>query len=552
MGEEFFRGELATLLEYGAILKKKRIPEAEEAVKQILQDEQNMIARINRIKEIDRKYENMNEGELRQLSEIKIKEVEENPPVFKRVSFFNYFFAFRKMLIRYCNDLSVMTPGFLGMKFTVSNEAISLLDEIRNNTYKNILPVLQKVLENGWKVLPPSLYNVFFYLNNFLSIFLKRFIMEKKDIQKNFDFVESFGKDFFTLLSKKRYMQEIREGIYLFYGNKENEEMANFILFFEALFNKNKKFSFLNYIIMVYSVYYRQPLSLEKIMENRELPLIEQNKYLSSDRVKFIFKEYMDKIKKKQEIVEKKLFYLQFVMDEQPNLLEDFIKANASPKFKMEFFMADLMRSTADFLKGFINYIKPIFLGEITLVKEGSFEKTSIFRMLWESLVTRLEESNQEISYSNETNKYLFITLSKYEKYLESGRKLSSEKDEKLCDMLNTLSDTLYSLYEVLVKVLYSDYKLKNLESKELIFDKIKSRNRPISETEDDRFIPYSDYNATDYGNITVCDVLSEIATVAATYLYLLEYDKIKEILKEKNPLIEESKRNIENILRIS
>lgn len=101
------------------------------------------------------------------------------------------------------------------------------------------------------------------------------------------------------------------------------------------------------------------------------------------------------------------------------------------------------------------------------------------------------------------------------------------------------------------MQILYNDYHLTYNESKDVVFEKLKTRDKTIVETESIRFLPYATYKAKKYDD-TIFNILTRLATISGTFLHVIGYIKVEERLKEKNSLIESSKRNLEQIMKIS
>ncbi len=412
--------------------------------------------------------------------------------------------------------------------------------------------MINNLLDKGWHLLKPSVYNLFYHLNNFLNSFCRNFVTDRKNIQKHFDFIESFSKSFFVLMTDKKYLRDMREGIYLFYGHKESEQMMSFLLFVEGLLDKKKKFSFINYILMIYSSTYRSPINVSNILETKEIDKVQATNYLIVSRVKSKVQSYLKKISKKQEVNEKKLFYLKHIQDDNTSMLEKFIKSHAEQKFSIEYFTTDLLRSAKEFLHAFLVYSRDILLHEITVSKNQNIEKVNIFKNVWITVVNDLEEIVKEINYYRQSYKYLFISLATYEEYLANNRHVKSEKDEKLCEIIYRSEKKILDVFEVITTILYNDFKLTYNERKEEIFEQLKNRNKAINETESVRLIPFSDYSVQEYNGETVLNILSIIAASSGTFLYILGDKKIIDKLHEKNSLIQNSKSNIENLMRIT
>ena len=167
-----------------------------------------------------------------------------------------------------------------------------------------------------------------------------------------------------------------------------------------------------------------------------------------------------------------------------------------------------------------------------------------IFKDIWEVQIARLESLLKEISYQRETYKYLFITLETYEKFVEQNKHLESEKDEKFCALIDKVVFEIQHFFEVMVQILYNDYHLTYNETQDMIFEKLKTRDKSIVETESVRFLPYAGYQVKKYED-TVQSILSRIAAVAGTFLFICRQRKIRDRLREKLPLWKPAKETL-------
>jgi hypothetical protein len=66
------------------------------------------------------------------------------------------------------------------------------------------------------------------------------------------------------------------------------------------------------------------------------------------------------------------------------------------------------------------------------------------------------------------------------------------------------------------------------------------------------RFIPYANHSLEQYNNQSVHDVLSRIAALIGTFLYLTGNPVIKERVNSREILLDRNKASIEKILRLS
>lgn len=553
MSDKFFQNELATMLEYSDLLKRERCEEAQKEIQELFTQEANIVGRINSIKQIDEQYQDTKptrSNDLIQIDDLD-QETFDRPRKLKKVSFFSYLFSIRSKLLRLCKHNTILEAKMMGFRFNLSNQTLALLEEIKGNMMERITPIISNIILNGWKILPPKTYNIFFYLNIFLERFTLNFILDKKSINKNFRFIESFSKYYFSLLSQNKYLQEIREGIYRFYANKENDDMESLLLFFEAVTDRRKTFSLLNYILMIYSAFYRQPIDLEKVFELKDLPPIADTAYLTDQKVRYMLQDYLVQLQNKQKQNERKLLFLSHVHDEKPSSLEEFIKRNHDPKFSFDYFSTDLLKSSVTFANAFLRYSEAILVGEVTVLKEEREVRTIIFKTVWDVFIDRLKSSISEIEYQKDSHKYLFVTMSSFEKFLDQGKHLESEKDEKLCQLVLQLRDLFFSYFSTIAKIIYNDYALTHHEKKEEIFDKLKVRNNPIVDRESERLIPFATNTVKEYKGQSVLSVLKDTSAAAGTFLYILHEPQIYDRLAEKSSIIQSSNTTLESILRL-
>ena len=155
-----------------------------------------------------------------------------------------------------------------------------------------------------------------------------------------------------------------------------------------------------------------------------------------------------------------------------------------------------------------------------------------------------------EINYIKENYKFLLVPLSKYNEYIKQGKKLESEKDEKICSLVDSVVKNIYDIFETLITILYNHH--KTLYEETNIVDKIKTKTTPLSDITKEGFLPYYDYTPKEYNNENVWDIVSKLALVSGNFLYKIGHPKIIEEVNAKESIITSVKSNIEIISRFT
>jgi hypothetical protein len=340
--------------------------------------------------------------------------------------------------------------------------------------------------------------------------------------------------------------------VYLIFKKSQHENALNFLMFIENLLDKKKPFSFYNYIRMVYSLHYRRKISEKKIQESLGIEKILTDHYLTSHKIRQKIKDYLSVLKKKQEIQEKTLFFLKHVQDENPYFVEDFIQKYDDPNFKLNQAKVDAAQSLLDFCKAFGKFGKPVLTEKVQVYNSEEREEALLFSMVWNEFISFLEAFVEEIQRLRKASKYISIPLDIYQKFLEQNRRLSSEKEELICGLMEKVLTELFEFFEGMNNILYNDYQITYTENREKKVEKFETRKVPVSNPDGERFIPYSDYYVDGYEGLTVMQILIKITSVTGTFLHTLEYPAIRNRLKHKEMLLEENKKQITQIMKLS
>ena len=551
--EKKYYNSLTTLLEYNQLVKKERNIEAGLEVVKILLTEKAIEDILTAIKEIDARYEQKKEETgIREKSakQEKQEKRKKSRARLQKLPFLAFIFQTRSAIARYCRDIGLAKPRFFGLFYHLTNDATRLLRDIIDNVLTQVLPVTENIIENGWKILEPKKYNVFYFLNSFLNTFSHRIVFEKKDISMNLKFVRSFADDYFTLLNNPESINLLKEGILFIYGTG-NENAGNAIKVMDTLFERKKRLSLYNYIFSLYAIHYRRIITLENVIASRNIGDIPDLRYLTTPRVKYLIQTYCDKIKSEQSINESKLFFMKYIHDGETEIVTDFILLYHNPRFKSDFFKENIIESCDGFLNALIKYSLPFLFEPLNLFTDKNSITTVIFENIWDTFLKKLNKYLTELQHlKNELKAH--ITFEVYKKFFHEKKPLESEKIEKTCLFIREIHDELCDFYKIFNRLQYNDYRLTYTEDKDLLLHILETKEQTYRDIQRERFIPWSNYKAAEYDGVTVSVIMEKITALTGTFLNIFEYEEITRPLKDRDRLMSENKKNMETLIRLT
>jgi hypothetical protein len=303
------------------------------------------------------------------------------------------------------------------------------------------------------------------------------------------------------------------------------------------------------YIILSYSIFYRKPLKIEQIIEQKIPDPFETEKFLISPKIKNLIDNRLYLLKKQQDFNEKNLFFIKHIQDDNPHLIEDFIRINQNVRISLTDFRHDLLETYYQFFSAFSKFAKTILTQTVDLTNELEQVKSPLFLYLFDNYFVILESFLHEVEFDKKNIKSLSIPQETFAKFQEH-KMLASEKEEKLCAKIQLITNETFGLFEKINSVIFNDYKITY--DQKMLLEKLETRTEPISEVVSERFIPYREYEIQGYPEKTVFNILSKIASLAGTFLFALDHPFISEKIKHKESYIEENKHNIDKIIKLS
>lgn len=528
-----FISSLELLLDYNEILKYKKSKFLQEKFSFFFEQDYDTLEIISLLKKLDKDDLHF----IAQSSNLKTEDTEFIRTIERPVFIKSSFGELRQLL----KDSFFFKTEFLGFTFTLKDEGFFFLKELKRNIVNFVLPLTKKILENSWKLLKPSQYNLFYVLYDFFNDFLNRFQNFNESLENSFLFLEGISDNFLRVLYDKESLKMIKESIILLL-DENNDETIDFLFFIDNLLKEGLKASLTTYMLEFYSIFYRKKISLKDLFEKKSIEAISTDKYFTTYKVDILKKQYLKDLIKIQKQQEKSLFSLKYLQADASKI-EEFIKRESS--IEILFTNENFLEMIIAFSKSYLNYFKPVFMGKIDISNNGTIEKVVIFKKVWdssfkvlESYVSKLEQiSADEIEY----------TLKDYQGFIEAKR--SGITKDKISICIQNIIWELLLIFDILLNFIYVNYSLIFTEDQKQLLSLLQLRHFPISERNSERLIPYVDFLALDY-NKTIREILDDATALLGNFLLLSEERVVLEKLKIKEKLFEKNKSNIRKILQ--
>ncbi|PKL11040.1 MAG: hypothetical protein CVV50_06255, partial [Spirochaetae bacterium HGW-Spirochaetae-6] len=327
----------------------------------------------------------------------------------------------------------------------------------------------------------PHRYNGFYYLHQALRSFCSKFIVDRRSIKRNLELVSGFDEDLLMLLQHSKYLRYIKEGIYLYFANNESQEMVNLVSFIENLLDKKRHFSLINYLLMTYSIFYRTNFSLKKLINLKDLDEMEEARFLTTQKVRYIMQKSLQQIKSSLESNERRLFPLQYIQQDHPSYIGDFFRERFQKEFNENFLEKDLLGAVSLFIDCFVKYGQKILTQEMELTKEEIIIKTPIFIKVWTDFIKSLKKIRADIKYFQEKFGHFFLKFEVYWEIKSSIPQINPTKEEEMSRLVDSAIEEVYGFFSSFSVLLYNDYILTNQINQEDIFVKLETRKTPIN-----------------------------------------------------------------------
>jgi hypothetical protein len=303
------KSEAQSLIELGNLLKRKRSPEQQEQIEQIIHSSRETEAKIAEIKRIDsessvasnekrhKKHraaedtERINRFGRRDTQEsqrIKRKKIINNRHSVKKLpsynSFFRYLFSdFRKIKefgIKHRLLCSSIIPG----KLRVNRNAGVLLTKSLKPTARELLPLLEKVIEEGWKFLTKADYNLVVIMKDLAKKVIDiPFVHYKPSRRRNLlDRYFDLENLFICLHYRENYPQRIIDSFETVYENLSEgiEKTEDGIIKIKRLLFPDVTLpSLQNFILMLNMLKFRKFVSLQDLINPKTGKIVETNRF---------------------------------------------------------------------------------------------------------------------------------------------------------------------------------------------------------------------------------------------------------------------------------
>ncbi len=543
MFNNFDDSAIDCLLKFNSLLRKKRSKKADDEIQLLLKVEDNIAMIVQKIEEIDkRNFNNVVDDQ----QEIPKKS---NRKVINKKSLLYFLFYSRRNIMNFAKDTGVLVPSFFGLKYRLSEESVVFLESLFNESNGKYLLLLNKILNNGWEILDPLPYNTVYSYAVFNNIFVKKFNIDRDNISTNYDFIEAFNEEYLKYYLDTKYIPILEGAVVSYFGYNSSEDINLLLNFIRNSFSHKSKISLKNFILCTYSVYYREKLSLDDIIDSKNINPIEEEKFITNNKIRSQIQDYVNQIKSKMETMENKIFMVKYIKTENNNEIDSFIKNKYSPSFHFDYFKNDLIESCYAFLYSFINYSRTLLKNENYLIKDNEKKTVFIFTGVWDSFIENCDKFITDLSYMKHDTTHK-VTLILLEKFLKNNKQLESQKEEKSCTLIHEVVMSLFVFFSGIIKLLYNDYRLTNYEDRENIISNIEMKTRPVTSLDGvPRFIPYSDYISDKYGE-TVLSILNKSAGLCGTFLYHINHPDVIAAVKNKDNIIEDYQKSINRLMK--
>lgn len=314
-----YKDDLNTYLEFIKLFRKKRPLAYQQKVLKIIAEEESLIARINIIKDLDREWNNKENGDtdiynIPNRREKKEEAVAKSKKI-EKLSFFTYLFGDRTAIMRFGKRTKTIDFSFFGIIKKLSPESISYLQELIKDCQKTLIDPVNNIVTQGWKSLDAYEYNAI----NALNTFIKTLIFESNNILQSSKVYTSLANlitPYLCLIHKKETIDVIKNTIFDYFKNNENysADIHQIISIIEEILSDSKlKITFMNIIIAYMMISYNRFIKSSLLFENSNFIMIEKENYNFSDEVKEIVEKYMEELKAESMEAEIQISFLQYI-----------------------------------------------------------------------------------------------------------------------------------------------------------------------------------------------------------------------------------------------
>ncbi len=570
------KNDLKDYFKFVALVQQKRSLKSTRLIEEYIKNESDITHRIHFIEELDREepYSSRAESDVTTDDIKKAKQrLSAKKQLLKPTSFLNYIFSTRKLVKSFADRTNIIISHVFSLRTTGESEFH--YKKIINESTNLLMKPLNYLVEHGWEKLDRRSYNVVVTFNKFIRLFVQMGNIFRHDDHKfTFKELEQYIHLYLQVVSKKSNVEILKEAFY---------EILFFVPSYKALFREMVKLvneinntesrglCFFNIILGLFMVRYRRFVRMNEIINHYNIQDIDDSHYDFNPKIAQYIKDTLNTMEHKYKEAEKRLFFLRFLEEsisfrmeptnpvfplfgkvyysehlKYPKTVFDLRKENSIDNLDfMETFPSNITGPMSQFINGYLRVYGKFLRGQATLqYKDGSKQPRSIFKdWIFASELEKLQQSHNDLENLKASNAYFSIPLKTYTQYNKT-KKTELEREEKLCSIMESISNAFYSIAEMISTILYNHFSAQNLKGEE-IFSAATSQDKPIEKiSSDPRLLPFAMHSVVDDNylqNQLVHSIFNEIIVFTLNFTMLLEHTTLRKRLSEKQKYISQT-----------
>ncbi|MDH5682717.1 MAG: hypothetical protein OEZ36_14090, partial [Spirochaetota bacterium] len=314
------KNDLNDYFKFVSLTEKKRSPRHTRLIEEYIKRESNITQRIHFIEELDREEQFAHKmGPAIDSDDIKkLKQKEQAKKKKKKISrssFLTYLFSGRKDIKNFGARTNILKSGLFSIRITGDSEHYykTLLSRVTTL----LLKATNFMVENSWKSLNRTSYNVIITF----SRFLKRFIQEGnifalQDPISIFSKMEKYIIPYLQVASKRVNKDLLKEAFYetLYFEAAFKADFREIIHVVNELLDIDSRgMRFFNVILGTFMIQFRHFVSLPHMLNHYNVPEIDDSHYDFSPKIKGQIQEEIESGSYKFREMEEGLYYLRFI-----------------------------------------------------------------------------------------------------------------------------------------------------------------------------------------------------------------------------------------------
>ncbi|MDH5681543.1 MAG: hypothetical protein OEZ36_08145, partial [Spirochaetota bacterium] len=424
------------------------------------------------------------------------------------------------------------------------------------------------MVENSWKNLNRTSYNVIITFSRFLKHFIQEGnIFALQDPVSVFNKMGKYIIPYLQVASKRVNKDLLKESFYetLYFEAAFKADFREIIHVVNELLDIDSRgMRFFNVILGIFMIQYRHFVSLPHMLNHYNVGDIEDSHYDFSPKIKGQIQEEIESGSYKFTEMEEALYYLRYI-DEGFNFgapLDNpvvqifgrvFFYTRVKPPMSFEklvkggdfhdeaflgSFKANITPVLYNYLIGFLTVYGSFLRGQVSVKgKDKLTHEVSLFsNWYFGKELEELANYQSELGALKDATTFLSIPFETYERFNRSGR-IDLEKEERLCRHFQNVVGFIYKLSEKMANALYRHFASSNLTGDEKLALE-NSKNDPIDDVSlDARLIPHAtSHIARDpyLDGQLIINVMNEIMVFSANFANLFRYADLSDRLTKK------------------